>query len=953
MKKIFLITFLLIYFSKNIVGQIDPGNGGIGSGSGYAGVPVPNYCVSSDANSPCCNNAAGHIKTFPALAYNPERPVNKFNWTLPTFKVYMPPLWGTEFPPTATTIINPFYTGIENEALAPINFFNFGTGQPHEPSKLDFRTTDGWELLSHHLGYQRDEDNFANTLDNRNNPYLMLYNRYTGRLRLIAAQGDFPGGSNTLGARIELAPSISGSTNYFSGVLNGGENGIYYALDQKTRVSAITQGGRPAAGRNFFHMDFQTSYDPCVCNTESDLRIKFTRALNANLQMEGRIIGVNTPLNTSGNIEENLTNRKDFLTSVSNPGFNVKGGSAIYHNIQSLVDRYKAPPDIDLGWFNGVFKNGVKSLISEGLNASLGGVNTFATQQSQSVLKWIARGVNNDFKTKINIDKIKGVDFDLAGALSKQLNTMIFPTAKEVPNISFLEAEAVFTGTMDANFNSNTDGILLSQPGSKLSNSPNTHWKTYPSYNEALGVFAVLRTPKADIVGSNHVTKEFPGEGGIGGARNTVHKIYIALPSQTVDFALNPAALIDESKTYIQAALVVKVNKDVDIFAGTGGLFTNSTNFHHQFQGVNGLAYIGETNTHWIFQSDFSPLNCLSKNISTAHLTFVYSSWRGRDSPFLPETPQDFIDKGVITTELKFMLKLTYLPDPNGKTLAGGLPEQKRGLQVYSYDARLAVNLMQNTNNYISSALNTNFIPSTLNFVKELEPVTYPNSSSQVHFWKYLDPENNMYLHTYPGNPNDYFIYIRTNNFIGLSAAPPQYYLPEFAPSQVPNKRYVFQSKEIEIVDGAEFLPGVELIAVSGNNDCENIPVKSMSPEKVKEFCRSKLFYQARQTYYKEALEEYSPDVETKKTLEANSKIYPNPAFYETNLSYNLPEDANVAIVLKDVSGVTQSEIQPNKMQNAGKYDIVIDTKNLASGLYFVVLNVNGMEITKKLIIQK
>jgi hypothetical protein len=277
MKKIFLFTLLLMYFFRNTLAQT----------TSYLGTPVPDYCIGSN-DAPCCNNAGGYIKTFPDFAYNPERPLNRFNWILPTLKVYMPPLWGTEFPPTQTTIINPFHTGIENEALAPINFFNFGASQPKEPSKLDFFPSDGWELLSHHLGYQRDEETFASVLDNRNNPYMILYNRYTGRLRLIAAQADFAGGANTLGATIEIAsPNSNIRTNYFSGVFNGGENGIHYALDQKTRVSAITQGAKPTTGRNFFHMDFQTSYDPCVCNTFSDLRIQFTKSLTTTLTLEG------------------------------------------------------------------------------------------------------------------------------------------------------------------------------------------------------------------------------------------------------------------------------------------------------------------------------------------------------------------------------------------------------------------------------------------------------------------------------------------------------------------------------------------------------------------------------------------------------------------------------------------------------------------------------------------
>jgi hypothetical protein len=79
---------------------------------------------------------------------------------------------------------------------------------------------------------------------------------------------------------------------------------------------------------------------------------------------------------------------------------------------------------------------------------------------------------------------------------------------------------------------------------------------------------------------------------------------------------------------------------------------------------------------------------------------------------------------------------------------------------------------------------------------------------------------------------------------------------------------------------------------------------------------------------------------------------YPNPANNNVNINYSLSEASGVAI---SVATITGEIVFVNDMGtvNAGEYTENINASNLANGVYFYTLTVNGNEITKKLVISK
>ncbi|MBP7808856.1 MAG: T9SS type A sorting domain-containing protein [Bacteroidia bacterium] len=79
--------------------------------------------------------------------------------------------------------------------------------------------------------------------------------------------------------------------------------------------------------------------------------------------------------------------------------------------------------------------------------------------------------------------------------------------------------------------------------------------------------------------------------------------------------------------------------------------------------------------------------------------------------------------------------------------------------------------------------------------------------------------------------------------------------------------------------------------------------------------------------------------------------VYPNPIKSEFKISYNVIESANVKIMLYNLQGQEIAEIT-SENQNAGAHLIEAELpSDLAKGVYFVKLSVNGKQAAQRLII--
>jgi hypothetical protein len=69
-------------------------------------------------------------------------------------------------------------------------------------------------------------------------------------------------------------------------------------------------------------------------------------------------------------------------------------------------------------------------------------------------------------------------------------------------------------------------------------------------------------------------------------------------------------------------------------------------------------------------------------------------------------------------------------------------------------------------------------------------------------------------------------------------------------------------------------------------------------------------------------------------------------------VSFKLKKSALVQLKLVDMNGVTKAEVWVNEMKSPGKYIVPIDKKALriSEGLYYYVLDIEGLPSKKKLI---
>lgn len=82
------------------------------------------------------------------------------------------------------------------------------------------------------------------------------------------------------------------------------------------------------------------------------------------------------------------------------------------------------------------------------------------------------------------------------------------------------------------------------------------------------------------------------------------------------------------------------------------------------------------------------------------------------------------------------------------------------------------------------------------------------------------------------------------------------------------------------------------------------------------------------------------------------SQNYPNPFNPSTQITYDIPKEGFVNIIVYDVLGREVSTLV-NKVEKAGSYSVTFDAGNINSGVYFYKISADGFTETKKMILIK
>ena len=535
------------------------------------------------AQSPCDLNGQGGqpISTAPVPYSGADFHTNTFDWTAPQWNIHL--------------------NGYPNSTIN--NFFSV-TGQDYSQFiakgiiDSDFHPEDGWELIKRDFGYLAD-----GTVNQYSNggPYLILYNKYSAVLRVIAA---FPGIGAQQSISIHLAfiekkdnntnPNL---TNEVISGLFGNYSAIAQTMSEKSPIKgAYTSARYPGNADLFFFADFQLDYDPCTCLFESALKVSFSLYNEFDLQLSGKSFGVSTTIHEDD--ASGYSTQKDaytWLTSVYTDGStndgNTEGGLLRYDDLNEFIADASS--------------NAFKNSNTEKLKSDL--------EEFGKVLSAVGSIVALDFARKavLSTDKI---DADPAAATTDDgasdgeaaksgleaiasvvdVFTGLIGNHSE-PTASVIYSQMELVGTLKETVPF-SDDINFANPGSFGSqnkpeynngqpsplNPTGEFDPDYPIYNEVLGVFAVLNKP---II--NHFHKSSPA-----GVRDEYQ-------FSNLDYVVNPAIFDPaKDKINISGSIVFEMNPGIVAIDSY-----NNVDFAY--------AYQDDINTISVFMTPFVPLECL------------------------------------------------------------------------------------------------------------------------------------------------------------------------------------------------------------------------------------------------------------------------------------------------------------------------------------------------------
>jgi len=431
----------------------------------------------------------------------------------------------------------------------------------------DYHWEDGWELLWLGTGFYPNGEPTASynperifpdasSINAKRSPYIILYNRYRGVMRVFlnvfAPLGEYEN------CTVELVfMNYSNGTGNLSGNLRL-LNGLDQALDQPT--SAFLMRSQQAMSVNvdqWMAVDFQLAFDPCVCEHPSKLQIEVSAWDTLQIDLYGRGVSLEVPIVDSK--KGTSTYDRNFLSVHAIKETAQSGGQAMYHKTDKLIEDYQnrlQRYNQDLKDYNSLENsiirlglNSVKDYLKTGvldygnwastlalLGADIGLTPatkeySFRYRAPSSVPEFpkefgtIPAGpyydgqqitgsnfivdvrVNDDTVTmrrydyesiekdiKSNAGKLLGGGFDM---LSMQLfpKALNKPVRPSTPSASYTEMR--FTGTVVDKDEVVSLGPFYT-PGSFKPGMSLTPFN-YPAYDEAMGIFALLETPKFKI----------------------------------------------------------------------------------------------------------------------------------------------------------------------------------------------------------------------------------------------------------------------------------------------------------------------------------------------------------------------------------------------------------------------------------------------------------------------
>ncbi len=408
------------------------------------------------AQYPCFNG----ISTNPLNPINTQLPSKKntfFNWQLENWQLKPLTNQGECTRPDSTT--SPFFRLDNLEELR---------------DSKDMKWEDGWELISRRVGL--NENNLP-LLDNDPDIGIILYNKYTGILRVLlktCRKQDY-------NAAI-VSVSFDATSNMQTDLLEfstGDINPIMKKFNKTVFAAPVRYSSNNDT--KWFYADFPMMYDPCTCNYNSKININSKFVSTGNLNIEGGITGeihteeagskpqVKKPGTFSWNGISGFVNGK--LTAVnSSVNSFVTATQKLATNIGTTDTAGKKDGIAKLGEFlekNNFLKAGLNSV--PWLKSAVGLINVFSSGGNSSAgpqtVKLMPLSVNLTAKLKGTltiVNPIHDITFPNPGSKDAHLDIANYPYYNEVLGVFNIIDSLVVAKQVTRSIRENDDGNTVS-----------------------------------------------------------------------------------------------------------------------------------------------------------------------------------------------------------------------------------------------------------------------------------------------------------------------------------------------------------------------------------------------------------------------------------------------------------------------------------------------------------
>ncbi len=498
--------------------------------------------------------------------------------------------------------------------------------------------------------------------------------------------------------------------------------------------------------------------------------------------------------------------------------------------------------------------------------------------------------------------------------------------------------------------------------------------ENYPSYNEVLGTFALLESPKVSVKKTyikgpckdadtpksfKFLTEDMlmfistPSEVKI----NNNNLTYLIKLKEKLKYKFNPTFNVDPIKTQIYYSFIIhfedrisqkEISNNLVYEASLERLIRpNIDTSHYTQRGLNYQSYINEDGfKNTIIKTRPTKVNNIlneplfinfNYDLVGAQIQLTMMDGRSYGSKF--ETGYSPCKNGIHLNKVK-KIELKLIVDAYSKN-KGYKNKEINTLQVVTYEvynANKKDDKLQSPTGKDTAQLGdaTFYNQNTYNFNLKHQPgITVfdniqlgPDTLSAYPFHKIIGNE----IHIYVENA------LLKNN---ISVAPGYVaYIHPLGTAQNSGSSAWVKNLHIQPIDAKHLYYGED--------------IKESTDAEVAEFCASNR-YKANKSIYKTAANSNStvPNNNIKSVANIMCNLYPNPAKEQVSLYFLIPDQLYVQQVkILGLLGNVIEEFSYNANQYVKRGTIALNLNNYKAGLYFVCLSTNnGQQITQKLII--